>query len=404
MYKTEQHIIKDKRFENWSIKAKNLYNQVLYYWRQSLFGNIQYFTEYEITGLMAEYNDESFRALPSKTSQQIIRQLFSNIRSWNKALKEYNKCPTKFLNKPKPPKYKKELSEILFTGKQIGLKNGFARFPKMLNVKPIKTNICNIKHCRIIPRSNHFIVEFIYKIDDDKKVITNENIMGIDLGLNNLATFVTTNGVSEIINGKSLKSINHFYNKRKSKLQSLLTKNVYSSNRIQRLTFKRNQKIKDFIHKTSKYIVEKAKELNISKIIIGNNKNWKQNINIGRKNNREFTLIPHSHLINKIEYKAKLAGIETIITEESYTSICSSYDLEKIQKHEIYLGKRTKRGLFRTLQNKYINADANGAINIIRKVSENIIHKYIDSVRSCAVQPFKINNFDKLKYKTNPLI
>ena len=393
MYLTEQHIIKDSRFKDWCIKAKDLYNQVLYYWRQSIFGNIQYFTEYEIIGLMQEYNEKCFRALPANTSQQIIRQLFINIKSWYSANKTYNKYPEKFLGLPKMPKYKKEMFVLYFTNTQVRLKNGYIHFPKMMNIKPIKTNISAVQYCRVIPRNNHFVIEFIYKVEESVKIIENDNIMGIDLGLNNLATIVTTNGVSEIINGKPLKSINHFYNKRISKLQSLLCKNTHSSKRIERITFCRNQKIKDYIHKASKYIIKKAKELNISKIIIGNNKNWKQEINIGRKNNREFTSIPHSQLINKIEYKAKLSGIETIITEESYTSICSSYDLETVQKHETYLGKRIKRGLFRTNQNKYINADANGAINIIRKVAENIVRKHIDSVRSCVEQPYKIKYF-----------
>lgn len=389
MQLVEQHIINDDRFKDWCVKAKNLYNQTLYYWRQSVFGNIQYFSEYELVELMQEYNEENFRALPANTSQQIIKVLFKNVKSWQKARKEFLKNPSKFLGRPKLPKYKKELSQLYFTSNQVKLKNGFIHFPKMIGIAPMKTKIPNINCCRVIPRSNHFVVEFVYTIDDVKQVEPNDNIMGIDLGLNNLATTITTNGVAEIINGKPLKAINHFYNKRKSQLQSLLPKNKFKTNRIERLTFSRNQKIKDYVHKASRHIVEKAKELNVSKIVIGNNKNWKQGINLKKNTNREFTSIPHSQLIEKIEYKAKLSGIEVVTTEESYTSKCSSYDLEPVQKHEKYLGKRTKRGLFRTAQNKYINADVNGACNILRKVSEDTVLRHIDSVRSVMVTPKK---------------
>src|SRR3970282_142248 len=114
-----------------------------------------------------------------------------------------------------------------------------------------------------------------------------------------------------------------------------------------------------------KHIVKQAKELDVTKIVIGNNKNWKQEINIGKRTNQNFVSIPYSNLIKTIEYKAKLVGIEVVITEESYTSKCSAIDLEPICKHETYLGKRTKRGLFRTSNGTKINADANGAANIL---------------------------------------
>lgn len=130
MQLTERHIIKDDRFKDWCIKAKNLYNQMLYYWRQSIFGEIQYFTEYELIGLMQKYNEDNFRALPANTSQQIIKNLFNNIKSWQKGRKEFARNPSKFLGRPKLPKYKKELSELYFTSTQVKLKKGFVHFLK----------------------------------------------------------------------------------------------------------------------------------------------------------------------------------------------------------------------------------------------------------------------------------
>ena len=392
VHRVEQHIIRDDRFKGLCVKAKNLYNQSLYYWRQSIFGNIQYFSEYELTTLFAEYNEENFRALPSNTSQQIIKVLFNNIKSWQKGRKEYTKNPSKFLGRPKMPKYKKELSELHFSSNQVRLKKGFVHFPKMIGIAPMKTNISNIVCCRIIPKSNHFVVEFGYSVENVPQKEYNGNWMGIDIGLNNLATCVTKNEAF-IINGKPIKAVNNFYNKRKKQLQSKLKQNTFTSNRIKRLTFRRNQKVKDYIHKASRKIVNAAKVNNITKIIIGKNENWKQDINIGKKTNREFTLIPHATLIDKIKYKARMEGIEAITTQEAYTSKCSALDLEVIGKHETYLGKRKKRGLFVTETGKLINADCNGALNIARlglSVNCNEI-EISEQLMSCVAQPNKMN-------------
>lgn len=391
MHLTEQHILTDDRFKDWCVKAKNLYNQSLYYLRQSLFGNIEYFSEYELIALFREFKEENYIQLPSHCGQEIIKNLFKDVKSWQKARKEYNKNPSKFSGRPKLPKYKNELSVLYFNNCQVKLKKGFMHFPKMIGIAPIKSDVPNIKYCRVIPKSNHFVVEFVYELADVKHKEYNNKALGIDLGLNNLATCVSTTGKSFIINGKPLKSINAFYNKRKSKLQSQSKNKFFTSKRIERLTFRRNNKIKNYIHHASKYIVEASKELDVTKIVIGNNKNWKQNINIGKRNNQNFASIPHSNLIKTIEYKAKLAGIEVVTTEESYTSKCSSFDLESIQKHETYVGKRIKRGLFRTSKGIKINADANGAANILRKViGESFMD---DSILSALIAPVRKRTF-----------
>jgi putative transposase len=342
---------------------------------------------------MAEFNEPTFRALPSHTSQQIIRNLFKNISSWQKSRKEYVKNPNKFSGRPKLPKYKNELSELYFTSIQLRLKDGFVRFPQMMCIEPIKTNIKNIQFGRVIPKSNHFVVELIYNIDEVEQKEYNGNWLSIDMGLNNLATCVSNVGSAFIINGKPIKSINNFYNKRKKQLQSKLKNDIYTSRRIERLTYRRNNKIKDYIHKSSKYIVNFSKERNITKIIFGNNKNWKQNINLGKNNNRDFTNIPHATLIDKTRYKAKMIGIKQVETQEAYTSKCSALDLEPIKKHEQYVGKRVKRGLFRTSKNQYINADCNGSLNIARLVNGDIIVKDFESILSVAVTPYKVKTF-----------
>lgn len=387
---TEQHIIHDDQFLDWCVKAKNLYNQVLYYWRQSVFGKIQYFSENEIIKIFQEFDEENFRSLPANTSQQIISALFNNIKSWSRARKKYQKTPSKFSGRPKLPGYKKELSELYFSYNQVKLKNGYIHFPKMMNVSPIKTRIDNINCCRVVPKSNHFIVEFIYTAKEKTTKEYNGNWMSIDIGLNNIATCVSNVTSPFIINGRPLKSVNNFYNKKKKSLQSLFNKNVYSSKRVERITYSRNQKIKDLLHKASRKIIDSAIENNITKIIIGKNEQWKKSLNLGKNTNREFTSIPHATLIEKIQYKAQLEGIEVILTQEAYTSKCSALDREVIGKHEKYAGKRKKRGLFVTATGKLVNADVNGALNIARLViGDESINS--DSIRSCLVQPRKIN-------------
>jgi putative transposase len=400
MILTEQHIVKSEEWRPWCVKAKNLYNQALYYWRQSMFKKIEYFSEYELIGLFREFDEETFRALPSHCGQEVITGLFNNAKSWQRSRAEWQKSPSKFLGRPKLPKYKKELSILSFTPNQVKLKNGFIHFPKMIGISPMKTNIPNIKSCRVIPKSNHFVVEFTYEVQEKPLKSDNGKAMGVDLGLSNLAACFSNTDRSIVINGKPLKSINQFYNKRKAQLQSKLKEKTHTSKRIERLTFRRNQKIKNYIHHASKFIIEEAKTQDITKIVIGNNINWKQEISIGKRNNQNFVSIPHATLIEKVKYKAKLEGIDFQETEESYTSKCSFLDMEKIGKSENYVGRRTKRGLFRTSKNLYINADCNGAGNILRKVIGDF--KVNDSIVRAVVAPSKIRIFEQniLKPKT----
>lgn len=388
----ERHIVKNEACKDICVKAKNLYNQVLYYYRQSIFGKIEYFSEFELTGLFAEFCEENYKALPAQTSQQVIKLLFKNIKSWQKARKEYLKNPSKFLGRPKIPNYKKETSICIFTNQQAKLKNGYISFPKITQLPALKTRVNNICQVRIIPNSDHFTIEVVYEKEEVSAQNYNGKWMGIDLGMNNLATCVT-NDSATIYNGKPLKAVNHFYNKRKSKLQTKLPKNRFSTKRIQRLTNSRNNKIQNYIHQISYKIIKQAENEGITKIIIGNNKNWKQKINLGKNTNRNFVSIPHSALIEKIKYKGLMAGIEVVITQEAYTSKCSALDLESICKHEIYVGRRKKRGLFETKNGLLINADVNGACNIARLVAGNEIIS--DSVKSVVSAPKVVNIFEQ---------
>ena len=355
-----------------------------------LFGKIQWCGEYELIKLYAEFDEPVYRCLPTQTSQQIVKLCFSNWKSWLKALKEFKKNPSKFHGRPRILKYKKELFTIIFTNQQIKLKDGFIHFPKKVNLQFIKTKVDNICQVRIVPRSNHFIIEVVYNKSDIEFKKDNNRYLGIDIGLGNLAT-CTSNVISAfIINGRPLKSINQYFNKKKAVAMSYID-NRGISNRTIKLSFNRNNKVQDYLHKTSRIIVNMCIENSINTIVIGKNKQWKQKINIGKHNNQNFVSVPFSTLIEQIKYKAEEAGINVKTPEESYTSKCSALDLEPIKKHLKYLGKRIKRGLFKTSKGLLINADCNGSLNIIRKEVCDVF--YNQQIEDLVLNPIKINIF-----------
>ncbi|RCJ15180.1 hypothetical protein A6S26_07545 [Nostoc sp. ATCC 43529] len=189
------------------------------------------------------------------------------------------------------------------------------------------------------------------------------------------------------MNGKPLKNINAYYNKKKAFFQSRLQGQQTTSTRIQRLTHKRNCKIIDYLHQASRIIVDYLAANPIGTLVIGKNDLWKQSINLGDKTNQNFVCIPHARFIEMLTYKCQLVGIDIIITSENYTSKCSFIDLEPIEKHTVYLGKRVKRGLFRAKNGFLINADCNASGNIIRKVVPN---GFSEGIQGVVVPPSRI--------------
>lgn len=368
----EKHIVKKnnifyKEIDAICFKSKNLYNKALYVIRQ----------EYIKSGNLIEYRQidkiaqkwEEYKALGAMQSQQTLKILEQNWKSYEALKQDYKKNPKKYTGKPRIPKYldKNGRFVAVFTKQRVSK-------PRLRSGKicPSKTNVIintqipaeDFQCVRLVPRNDFYSVEVVY----NKKENTSEGdkYIGIDLGINNLAT-IAGEVKPTIINGKPLKSVNQYYNKKKAKMQSKLPKNNKNSKQITKLTNKRNKKVDDYLHKASRKIIDICLANQVGNIVIGKNKGWKQNINIGKKNNQTFTSIPFSRFIHMIEYKAQLFGIKVITREESYTSKCSFLDNEPIKKHKEYKGKRVKRGLFKASCGKTINADVNGALNILRK-------------------------------------
>ena len=357
-----------------------------------IIGNIEYFTEYDLYGLCAEFDQEDYRSMPAQTSRGVINQVFNNFKTWKSAKKEFYKNPTKFKTIPKIPKYKKGNKQnlVIFTKQQVKVVNGIIKFPKRVNLPPIKTKVSQSQfvQVRIVPKATCYVIEVIYEKETTDLNLDKNNFLSIDLGLNNYISAISNVDKPFIINGKIIKSFNQWYNKKLTKLQSNSLKTI--SKRIKKLHHYRNCWITDKNHKISRYIINYCITNNIGTIVIGKNIGWKDNINMGKKSNQKFVQIPHSKLTEQILYKGEMVGIKVLLTEESYTSKVDNLAMENLGKNINYSGKRIKRGLFQSSVGKIINADINGAIGIARKVLDNShINEIINS--GVVLTPIKIN-------------
>lgn len=371
----EQHIIKSnnvyyKDLKELCRKSKNLYNTTLYYIRQHFFETKSYLPYVQIDKIFKDTNNVDYRSLPSQTAQQTMRMVDSNFKSFFKLLKM--KQNGKYNKNIQIPKYldKEGYFTLSYTNQQLGqrLLSGTIKLP--FSDISFHTNKTNIKLVRFIPHSSYIVLEVVYEVKDKDMLYDNNRYAGIDLGINNLATVTSNVSQSYIVNGRPIKSINQYYNKVKSNLQSQL-KDKRTSKKIQKLTFKRNCKIKDYFHKSTSYIVNQLVSDSINTVVLGQNKDWKQDINIRSKNNQSFTSIPHNMFTNMLKYKCRLNGINVVCIEEPYTSKSSFLDSDPIpslkDKKVNFSGQRIKRGLYRSRNGSIINADVNGSFNILRR-------------------------------------
>ncbi|NES64901.1 MAG: IS200/IS605 family element transposase accessory protein TnpB [Okeania sp. SIO2D1] len=397
MQLVDRHIInRTHKYWAWcdelAFKSKNLYNLANYYCRQHFF---KCGKSLDLTKLYhATKNSDAYRALPTKVSKQIIKCLVATWRGYFQAIKEWSKHPQKFLGKPKIPKYKNKTqgrNVVIYSKESVykaPLKDGICHL-SMSDIK-IPVVVESVVEVRIVPATGCYVIEVVYEKTEQQR-IESKYVAGIDLGIDRLVALATNKpGVKPLlVNGKPLKSVNQLYNKRKAKYQSVLKGQKKTSRKIEALTYHRNRFVSNYLHNTSFLVVEYLTKNNIGTVVIGKNDNWKQGVNIGKKNNQNFTQIPHFQLVKQITYKCVLAGIKVIETEESYTSKTSALDLELPCKHELYVGKRVKRGLFRSATGKAINADVNGSIQIIRKKFPEAFSA--EGIVSCAVQPVLVN-------------
>ena len=403
--RVERHIIKKNHLyynmlDDFCFKSKNLYNHANYLIRQEFCKTGKWLRYRELDKILRNdliYPDYK-NMLCSCSAQQNLIMLDSIWSSFFKSIKDWSKHKDKYSGKPKLPNYKKKNGRNIYilTCNGAKLKGNIIKFPKVFNGFQIKTkciehnNFISFQQVRIVPKNNYIVIEVIYRINIPNKK-QNDNILSIDIGIDNLATVVNNfNKQSFIINGKGLKSINQYYNKKVSYYQQIAKcmNNSNYTNKMYSITNKRNHKINDYIHKSSRYIIDYAKKNNVSTIIIGKNNNWKQKVKLSKKTNQNFVEIPFANFINKIIYKAEEYGIKVILTEESYTSGTSFLDNELPIKENYDKTRRIYRGLFKSNNNHLINADINGAYQIMKKVFPNVNANGIEVV---ALQPKKVN-------------
>lgn len=402
----EKHIVKKNHsyydmFCEFTHQAKNLYNHANYLVRKEFLATGKWLRNYQLDKLLRQDLDyPDYMNMPgAQSAQQTLRLLDRNWKSFFKSIKDWSKNKDKYSGKPKLPKYKPKDGQmvLIVTNQQVKQKGNQLIFPKSFGgftVTPRCVTLPNFEKLRevhIVPSNQAFCVEIVYSIFVEDTVLQdNGRIMSIDLGLDNLATVVTNTGLQPIlVNGKGLKSVNQYYNKRKAYYQSIAKQmnDKNYTNRLHRLTRKRNFKIDDALHKVSRFIVNIALENDITTIVIGNNKNWKQFISLGKQTNQSFVTIPHQKLIDHIVYKAQLQGIRVICTEESYTSGTSFLDGESPVKEFYDKKRRICRGLFRSNQGVFINADVNAGYQIMKKVSPNA---FADGIEGVVLHPVRV--------------
>lgn len=397
MIRVERHILGTSNpyfglLDDVCFRAKNLYNHALYEVRQALTkGEFLWYSQLDkILKNDEEYPD--YRALPAQTSQQVLKKLEKNLKSYQKAWQEYKKNPSKFNAPPKLPNYKKKngRSIAILTNQQVKLKDGRLKFPKYFDGFSLKTKVDNVRELRIIPHFDHIIIEVVYQKEEVPKMPDNGAYLGIDIGVDNLAAATSNTGLSVLVSGKSLKSQNQFFNKKKAHFQSVAKQmnDKKMTKRIRRLTDKRNRKIDDYLHKASKYIVDLAISNNINTIVVGKNDGWKQKSKMSKRVNQNFVQIPHARFIQMLEYKCENAGLNFVLTEESYTSGTSFLDGEAPTRENYDKSRRVKRGLFKSNTGKLINADTNASLQMIKKAFPKV---KTDGIEAVVLQPVRVD-------------
>lgn len=355
-----------------------------------------------------------YRAMPAQSAQHTLKKVLHDWESYREKTINYyenrKKITTrefkkKYPNKPNIPKYKKKEGEtvVYFTNQQCRIKDGNLTFPRYKRspkserwIPEIKTRFRGkFSHIEIVPKGAAYIIGIVYEKNKEDCGLNGDRVVSLDLGVRNIATMVDNIGsIPIVIKGGVIKSINQFFNKERARLMSMKDKQGYKhwTNRLKRLSLIRFNKLHDLFHKLSKNIIQYCIDNNIGTIIVGYNINWKQDSNMGKKNNQNFVSIPFWKLITKIQYKAEMVGIKLILTEESYTSKCSFLDRENVGKHRKYKGKRISRGLFRASDGRIINADVNAAYNIMKKAIPEV--KFADGIEGIVLHPQCMNWYE----------
>ena len=368
--------------------AKNLANEAIYNVRQYYFAEGE-FLKYEKNYTLLK-NSPNYKALNSNMAQQILKEVDGSFKSFFGLLKLAKQGKYTFKDCRLPHYLPKDGYTTLVIGfvrlKEnkliLPFSNSFKKThkPVEITIPPILLDK-KVKEIRIIPKAKarFFEIQYIYEAECVQRNLNTNNALALDLGINNLVTAVSSNGRCFIIDGRKLKSINQWFNKENARLQSIKDKQHYGkkpTNRQKAIARERNNKVNDYMNKAARKVINYCIANDIGALVVGYNETFQHNSHIGKRNNQNFVNIPYGQLRSKLEYLCKLNGIIFVKQEESYTSKSSFWDRDDIPVYNAdnpgeyqFSGERVHRGQYKTASGKTINADVNGALNIMRKSS-----------------------------------
>ena len=402
----EQHIIRkgDPRYAKIDAAAfasKNLWNAATYLVRQSFIFQEKYLNTTEVFHQIKSH--EAYQALPRKVSNQVLIQLHDAWKAFFEAIAEWREHPEKFLGRPKLPKYKHKTEGrnlLVYEWKAVSkraLKRGMISLTGLGDLVKTKVTRAALSQVRIIPKDTHYVLEVVYERPETQVAVSSALFASLDPGVTNLAA-ITSNKpafVPLLVNGRVLKSINQGYNKQREHLQKQLARqDRLTSRRMKALTDKRNRRIQHQLHVASRAIIDRLVDEGIGTLVIGKNVFWKQEVEMGKRNNQAFVQIPHARFIDMLQYKAALVGITVIITEESYTSLASfldrdplpTYDPERTEEPR-FSGRRKGRWYYASGK-RVIHSDVNGSYNIGRKAFSTAFDG--PEIEAPAVRPIRL--------------
>ena len=386
-------------------QTKNLYNRAMFLFKENYRLTNKYLSYQQLDRKLKK--EDCYKLLPAHTAQHTLKLLTRNWRNYSLALKEYKKNPNSFLGQPRPPRYKPKNGQqiAIFTNQQSRIRGRKLILPRKVpfTIKTRLTDDVKLRETRIIPRGQGYTIELVYSKLVPNSKARGKNIGAIDLGIKNLITYVDNIGSRPIVvkdEGKGIKSIIQFYLKKTKELQKkyalqqhigLQKQNrLKYGKRFRNLHESKRRKVNNWIHQMSSSFVDLWVKNDIKQVYIGYNPKWKQQIRLRKKTTQMFVILPFDKIIKSLQYKAEEYGIVVQRIEEDYTSKCSFLDNELPKKRSKYLGKRVKRGLFQSARGMYINADVNGAYNILLKGNPQALpHRSVGGVGGYVIYPLR---------------
>ena len=418
-------------FDTLAHKAKNLYNASLFrirnaftaHGKTSLTSNEKEVLDelallkgqktYHVLGygvlqrlMRVTQNPDFFADLPMQSAQATVKDACSDFQGWLAALRKYKQNPTLFTGKPRMPRYcKGNITAFTFTNQEAVIYDDELKLPKTKQRLKIRKR-CNarLQEVKVCPVSGGYDVLLVYQVKDPS-VKVGTHSAAVDFGVDNTMAVVTDTGDSIIFKGEHIKSINQYFNKQKAWRISVMSKGSATTTRVwsrklDQLSAYRTNYIRDCFHKMSRLFMEWCKSHEVGHLVLGSNKFWKQESNMGKCSNQNFVSIPFEMLKSMIELKSNEYGITVIRQEESYTSKASFLDLDFIPVYSKedsdtkyhFSGRRIHRGLYKSADGTLMNADINGAANILRKAGYDVSNIEIARLLDPAIIRFKTLN------------